>query len=285
LSRPRICSWNVHECVGTDGRRDAARVAGVLREIDADVVVLQEVHADAERGGEFDQATYLAESTALHGVAGPTLERRGGRYGNLLLTRLRVEHVKRHDISVPGREPRGAIDAVLEAAAGPLRVVATHLGLGRFERSWQAQRLLETVGDPKESSRTLVVVGDWNEWVPWGRALRLARLRFGPHPAPATFPSWRPVLALDRVFVSPRGALVDVRIHRGPEARRASDHLPLVATLAPATTARPAGRDHPGPTPLVSGGTTHPDPGQTREEVHDDTSILMRQPRSEVEAT
>jgi len=230
----RVCSWNVHECVGTDGRRDAARVAGVLREIDADVVALQEVHADEGRGGEFDQATYLAESTDRRGVAGPTLERRGGRYGNLVLTRLPVAEVKRHDISVPGREPRGAIDVVLEAASGPLRVVATHLGLGRSERSWQARRLLETIGNPTETQPTLVVAGDWNEWVPWGRALRLARARFGPHPAPATFPSWRPVLALDRVFVSPRPVLVDARAHRGLEARRASDHLPLVATLASA---------------------------------------------------
>lgn len=233
MSVLRLCTWNVHECVGTDGRRDAERVASVLGEIDADVVALQEVHADEERGGEHDQAAYLSRATALPGLAGPTLERRGGRYGNLLLTRLPVREDRRHDLSVPGREPRGAIEVLLEdGPAARLRVVATHLGLSGRERAKQARRLL---GSLPGSGETLVVLGDWNEWAPWGAALRLARARFGAHPSPPTFPAGRPILALDRVWVRPRAHLLDVRTHRTDRARRASDHLPLVAHLgAPA---------------------------------------------------
>lgn len=243
----RVCGWNVHACVGTDGRRDAGRVARVLAEIDADVVGLQEVHADERRGGEDDQARFLSDATGMQGVAGPTLERRGGRYGNLVLSRLPVRDVRRHDLSVRGREPRGAIELSLEAAPNArLRVVATHLGLASRERAWQARRLLQELLPGPGEGETLLVLADWNEWVPWGRALRLARARFGHQPAPPTFPSVRPVLALDRVWVSPRHALVDVAAHRGGAARRASDHLPLVAGLALADL-RPCVDDRPAP--------------------------------------
>ena len=193
-----VCSWNVHECVGRDGLRDPRRVAAVMEEVGADLFALQEVHSDEREGGELDQASFLAEALALQGVAGPTLERRGGRYGNLLLTRLPVSSVRRHDLSVPGREARGALVVVLESSAGPLRIVATHLGLSAAERASQVRALLALVGDP-EPSETLVVLGDWNEWIPWRAALRLPRARFGAFPAPRTFPAWRPVLALDRL--------------------------------------------------------------------------------------
>lgn len=227
----RVCGWNVHECVGTDGRRDAGRVAGVLREIDADIVALQEVHADESRGGEHDQVTYLSAVTGLRGIPGPTFERRGGRYGNLVLTRLPVRDVRRHDLSVPGHEPRGAIELSLGATPDArLRVAATHLGLAAAERAGQARRLLDAL--PEAEGETLLVLGDWNEWAPWARALRIPRARFGKHPAPATFPSRLPLFALDRIWASPRRVLVDTRVHRSPDARRASDHLPVVATLA-----------------------------------------------------
>ena len=55
--------------------------------------------------------------------------------------------------------------------------------------------------------------------------------RFGPMPSLRTFPSRFPVFALDRIWVQPRASLLDVRVHRTPLARRASDHLPLTARV------------------------------------------------------
>jgi endonuclease/exonuclease/phosphatase family metal-dependent hydrolase len=226
----RVCSWNVHECVGSDGRRDVHRIATVLREIAADAVGLQEVHADPRRGPAHDQARYLSEATGLTCFEGTTLERRGGRYGNLVLTRLPVNGVRRHDLSVPGREPRGALEIALD---GSRRVcfVTAHLGLGLRERAWQAASLLGRLD--RAAPDVLVVAADWNEWVPWGRSLRLARRRFGRQPAPPTFPAGRPVFALDRIFVSPRHSLVRTWIHLSAAHSRASDHLPLVADVSP----------------------------------------------------
>jgi endonuclease/exonuclease/phosphatase family metal-dependent hydrolase len=224
------CSWNVHECVGGDGRRDPARVAAVLEEVSADIFALQEVHSDSRGESELDQARFLADSVYCEAVAGPTLERRGGHYGNLLLTRLPILSVRRHDLSVAGREPRAALEGLLQGPGGLVRAVVTHLGLRARERTTQARRLLERLG-AAAPDETLVVLGDWNEWLPWRGALRLPRLRFGQFPAPRTFPAWRPVLALDRVWVEPRGRLAHLSAHRSDLALRASDHLPLVARL------------------------------------------------------
>jgi endonuclease/exonuclease/phosphatase family metal-dependent hydrolase len=234
------CTWNVHECVGGDRRRDPERVAAVLGEVSADVFALQEVHSDARGGGSLDQARFLADAMGFGAVAGPTLRRRGGDFGNLLLTRLPVQSVRRHDLSVPGREPRGAIEVLLERPGARLRVVVVHLGLRARERATQARSLLDGVGtSPPEE--TLVVLGDFNEWLPWRAALRLPRRRFGAFPALRTFPAWRPVLALDRVWVEPAARLLQLAVHRSPLGVQASDHLPLVARVRLLDPASPGG--------------------------------------------
>ena len=94
----------------------------------------------------------------------------------------------------------------------------------------QTQRLLDELAPGTES--LLVVVGDFNEWLPRAEPLRRLWARFGRPAAPRTFPSWRPVFALDRAFADPPERLCGVEVHRSPLARLASDHLPIVATIA-----------------------------------------------------
>ena len=38
----RFASYNIHKAVGLDGRRDPERILTVLKEVDADVIALQE---------------------------------------------------------------------------------------------------------------------------------------------------------------------------------------------------------------------------------------------------
>jgi endonuclease/exonuclease/phosphatase family metal-dependent hydrolase len=75
-------------------------------------------------------------------------------------------------------------------------------------------------------------MGDLNEWFPPGRPARWLHRHFGWGPAPPTFPSTFPLFALDRILVRPPAALVELRVLRSPQARIASDHLPLRATIA-----------------------------------------------------
>ena len=71
--RFRVASYNIHECVGSDGARDPARIASVLREIDADIVGLQEVDARPSETSTSMQMQFLAAKLGLHAVAGPTV--------------------------------------------------------------------------------------------------------------------------------------------------------------------------------------------------------------------
>ncbi len=220
-----VATYNVHRCIGLDGRHDAGRTRAVLREINADVVALQEIEWRAQDA--LHTLNQLSRDTGYEFIAGPTLLRGDGHFGNALLTRLALRRVSRADLSVPGREARGVIDAVLETGGSPLRVLATHLGLRAGERRAQMRRLLSLL----EGTVPTVLMGDLNEWFLWGRSLRWLRGHFGTSPAPATFPSRRPVFALDRIWAEPRGILQDIRVHHSALARIASDHLPLVGVL------------------------------------------------------
>lgn len=221
-----VATYNVHRCIGGDGRRDRGRTQAVLGELNADIIAVQELEWRPEAALQMLET--FAQRMGYTAIAGPTLLRPDGHYGNALLTRLAVRKVNRLDLSVPGREPRGAIDAVFETERGAMRVLATHLGLRAGERRTQMQRLLtELAGAPMPT----VLMGDLNEWFLWGRTLRWLRAHFGRVPAPATFPSRRPIVALDRIWVEPRGMLREIRVHRSALARAASDHLPLIGVL------------------------------------------------------
>ena len=223
-----VATYNVHRCVGHDGRRDPERVASVLRELDVDVIALQELEWEAEAAR--DLLARFARSLGCAGIAGPTLLGNTGHYGNAVLTRLPVREVHRIDLSMPGREPRGALDLALAVPRGTLRVVATHLGLAPAERRQQIQRILALL--PAAASGPVVLMGDLNEWFLWGRPLRWLRGHFGHAPAPATFPARCPVLALDRIWLKPYRLRRSLRVHATAQARAASDHLPLRMQIA-----------------------------------------------------
>jgi endonuclease/exonuclease/phosphatase family metal-dependent hydrolase len=223
----RVATYNVHECRGNDGRRRPERVAAVLGELEADVLALQEVHSAFPEGSPDHQASRLARATGLKSVEGWTLTRDGGRYGNVLLTSLAVLEVRHHDLSVPGREPRGAIEVLLHAQRR-LRVLGTHLGLDRAERRSQVAKLLALL---VERDGPVLLLGDLNEPTPWGLVSRTLRRRLPRWRAPRSFPARWPLLTLDVIAATAEPELEGVRAHRSPAARQASDHLPVCGRL------------------------------------------------------
>ncbi|MDO3378171.1 endonuclease/exonuclease/phosphatase family protein [Geoalkalibacter halelectricus] len=225
----RLACYNIHQGVGRDGRRDLERVARVIRSLRADVVVVQELHVFYGSSEERHQLEDLAAATGMVGISGPTLLRPDGHYGNAVLVRVPVARQRLHDLSHPGREPRGLVEVELDTAIGPLKLLATHLGLLPRERRGQVRRILELV---ETSPRPLVLAGDFNEWWPWGRPARWLGRAFPGMPAPATFPARFPLLALDRILVDPPQVLRSLEVVREGDVALASDHLPLLAELA-----------------------------------------------------
>lgn len=228
----KLVTWNIHRCVGTDGVPSPSRCAAVLREIDADICVLQEV--ESTPGKARDVLASLARECNSEVVAGTTMIAGDTHYGNALLSRFPVKEVRHHDLSVNGREPRAALDVDLQQAQGSIQLIATHLGLRPAERRAQVEKLIPLF---RNHSRDLVIMaGDLNEWFLWGRPLRRLHRTFSDTPHCRSWPSHWPLFALDRVWVNPRQALQSLCAHRTALARIASDHLPLVAHISmPAT--------------------------------------------------
>ncbi|HVE48387.1 MAG TPA: endonuclease/exonuclease/phosphatase family protein [Casimicrobiaceae bacterium] len=227
-SRPIvIATWNVHGGVGRDRRYHPARIAQVVVEMRADVIALQEV---GSRASAENLLAVLVRETGYHVADGFTLKRDGCDFGNAVLSRFPIAESSRLDLTHKGYEPRGAVDVVIGAPQGPLRVIATHLGLRPSERRDQVKRLLAAL--ERDQPFPTVLTGDVNEWYLWGRPLRWLHRHFQQTPAPPTFPAWRPVFALDRLWTEPARLLSELKVHATPLARAASDHLPLVAKLA-----------------------------------------------------
>lgn len=225
----RLLSYNIHGCIGRRGIVDPEAILAVIREAEADVVALQEVHDNdaIDRGFLHALENALDYETVLHG---PTMRKANADYGNVLLSRKPPIEDERIDLSFPNREPRGAIRATFDWDGHFLEITATHLGLVPSERRAQLRRLAET--PRRETSMIQVLIGDLNEWFPFGRAGRTLRKRFGRVKTVATFPARFPVFALDRVHVRPDDRVrIEKRTLDGELARTASDHLPLVADI------------------------------------------------------
>lgn len=226
----RVASWNLHKCVGADGRFDPHRSATVIAELGADILALQEVDKRFGRRAGLLDLTAVRRHAGLKLVPVSDVPSGHGWHGNALLLRedlaARVTRLR-----LPGAEPRGALVAEIDLPQGPLRVVAAHFGLLRRSRTMQGHAILRALAEGPEMPT--VLLGDLNEWSHGPRSsLRVLEPRFAAAvPSPPSFPAAVPVLALDRILGQPAGLVTDVRAHASPLARVASDHLPLVGRL------------------------------------------------------
>ncbi len=231
MTTPRdlaVASYNIHKGIGSDRRRDLRRTAAVIAEIGADILALQEADTRfGTREGLLDLES-LRRDLGLIPVPLKGAGQAHGWHGNLLLVRnALVQEV--HQLILPGFEPRGALVTDIVIGGHPLRVVNAHLGLLPGSRAAQAHALIDKIGtlDP----RPTLLLGDLNEWRSGGAALEALGQRFSIASPRASFPSRFPLLALDRIMSCEHGELLGMATHDSPLARRASDHLPVIARL------------------------------------------------------
>ncbi len=241
---PRLLTYNVHSCRGTDGVLSPERIAAVIAAARPDIVALQELDVRRARTGGLDQAEAIARCLGMTFHFHPALRVAEEHYGDAILSALPFRLVKAGPLPGlprwPGLEPRGAIWVAVQLDNGvELQVINTHLGLLGGEQVAQAEALLGEgwLDHPECRGRPCVLIGDFNA-VPGSRAYRrlAARLRDAQDGLPghrprATFPSRWPMLRIDHVFL---GAGVEARLvetPRGARERQASDHLPLLVDL------------------------------------------------------
>ena len=228
----RIATYNVHACVGTDGRHDPDRVADVIDELNADIVALQEFTYPATVAVETRAPAFLTTIDRYECALGPTRRNKIQCFGNALLTRHPIVDVHRIDLSIERREPRGALAATIDVGGALVHVLAAHLGLRLHERRFQVAQILEYLDSVRNT--LFVVLGDFNDWLPGRSVVHVLDRRLGRPRRPASFPVFWPMMALDRIWVHPSHALQRIFTHATATARIASDHLPVVADIAAA---------------------------------------------------
>jgi endonuclease/exonuclease/phosphatase family metal-dependent hydrolase len=197
----RVATYNVHGCTGVDGRHDPARIAAVIEELDADIVALQEFTYPADLAIESPTAAVLPALDRYYCALGPTRRSQTHCFGNVLLARHRILDVHRLDLSHQRREPRGALAATVDVHGTHWHVLATHLGLRMHERRFQVAQILAYLDEVK--GERLVVLGDFNDWLPGRSVVHVLDERLGRPPLVRSFPVQWPILAIDRIWVHP----------------------------------------------------------------------------------
>ena len=237
---PRLVTYNVHRCIGVDRRLDVARIAGVIAELEPDVVCLQELDVGRARTGHVDQAQSIADKLSMAVRFHAAMRVEAELYGDAILTPHPERLVRAGPLptlpNVPGLEPRGALWARIDMGGATVNVINTHLGLVPREQRLQAAALTgkDWLGSELCVGPT-ILCGDFNATSvtrPYrhliATGLEDAQRRLGLRPSVKTFPSAYPAIRIDHAFVSREIRVTAAHAPFSPLARMASDHLPLV---------------------------------------------------------
>ena len=225
-------SYNIRNGRGSDNRVDLERIASVIAPFEPQIVALQEVDVGRARSGGVDQASELASHLRMSAHFAPCIEDGCERYGIATLTSLPV--LDSHLLALPalaqrrGSQPRRALVTRLAwpVQGHTLDMVNTHLSILAAERPAQVAAI---AGDL--TADDAVVAGDLN-CMPWSRpyralscALRSATRRT------RTWPARAPLFPIDHILYRGAFAVIEAGAWTPPAARRASDHLPVIAVL------------------------------------------------------
>ena len=231
----KVATYNIHKCVGIDRKYSPERIVDVIRELDADIVALQEVLCHSQLHRRDHQAEFIAEELGMEYRLGENRQLNGGNYGNAVLSRFPIGSHENYDISVKKYEPRGCLRTDISINGRSVHFINVHMGTSFFERRKQVHKMLaEHVLDHPEFVGNRIVAGDFNEWIN-GVTTQLFRSNFNSvdprlHLGRArTFPGILPLVHLDNVYFDESFRLRNATLHRSRKALVASDHLPIVA--------------------------------------------------------
>jgi endonuclease/exonuclease/phosphatase family metal-dependent hydrolase len=235
----RVATYNIHKGRGLDGRIRIERILRVLQEIDADIIALQEVMNMSERGKspQQHQARFLADELGFSCRVGETRRHRLGILSNVTLSRWKIESSRHIDLSVAGRQPRGALRTDIRVGRDLLHIFNVHLGTAVRERRAQALLIDERLLKVLDVSGQRIVMGDFNDWN-HGLVTRTLAKEFhltdlSAHlPRTRAYPAVLPLLHLDHIYLDHRLTIENAGFHRNRRTLMASDHLPLVVDLS-----------------------------------------------------
>ena len=238
----RVMTYNVHSCIGIDGKPSPNRIARVIARYSPDIIALQELDVKRRRTEEVDQAHVIAKTLEMDFHFHPSLTVDEEKYGNAILSRFSSKVIKTGAFPLvprqPNLEPRGLIWSEILVQGKKIQLINTHLGLKMVERRIQIESLAgsEWLGHP-DCTRPLIVCGDFNTgpsstlYQKLTRYLNDAQLSLNNHRPRKTWFGHYPISRIDHILISPELQVTNVLIPSTALTRKASDHLPLIVDL------------------------------------------------------
>jgi endonuclease/exonuclease/phosphatase family metal-dependent hydrolase len=217
-------------------------IKDALREIDADIIFLQEIHGEKNiSGNRFDnwptnsQFEYLADSIWHHYAYGKNAIYRSGHHGNAILSKHPFVEWENIDVSLMPSASRSLLHGTISipGAEQKLHVICVHLGLFSMERERQLSTLAKRIDSHVPHDEPLIIAGDFNDW--HGKAGHYLNDRLGVSEVfqnlegdhARTFPAWFPSLRMDRVYSRGLEVIAGQKLY-GKPWRKLSDHIPLL---------------------------------------------------------
>ena len=158
----RIATYNIHRCRGMDRRVDPARIVEVLRDINADVIALQEVIGAGPTGS--GQAEEIGAALGMGWVMNSCATCASTSSATSILSRYPIVHHSQYDLSWRTCESRNASAPTWTCDGRIVHIYNVHLGTAVLERRYQAPRLAAFVHDHRVRGPK-IILGDFNEWM------------------------------------------------------------------------------------------------------------------------
>ena len=239
----RVMTYNVHSCIGMDGRLSPRRIAKVIATYDPDIIALQELDVRRPRTGKMDQAHMIARDLEMEFHFHPAIKIEEEEYGDAILSRYPSQLVKAGMYpaitKVQGLEPRGALWVEISVNGKKIQLINTHIGLRIIERQIQINHLLSNEWLTHLNCKPpTIICGDFNT-TPHSPLYRkiaytwqdVQTCNHNGRPKNTWFPHY-PLGRIDHIFVTPGLSVLKTNVPRTTLTKQASDHLPLIVDLA-----------------------------------------------------
>lgn len=238
----RVMTYNVHSCVGIDGKLSPERIARVIARHDPDVIALQELDSGRLRSNGVDQAKVIAELLDMQYHFHPARMIEEEMYGNAVLSRYPLKII--HAGSLPRAfenfcfEPRGALWVEIEYLNTRIQLINTHLSFWAREQKKQTETLcgIDWLSNPA-CEGNIILCGDFNAF-PDSKAcqsiqkcLQDVQQKLTAHKPLNTWFGHFPLSRIDHIFVNQKIEVLKVEVPSFRLEKLASDHLPLIAEL------------------------------------------------------
>lgn len=235
-----LMTYNIRHLAAEDGDEADRRVAGIINDVNPDILLIQEIDIQTHRSGGVNQLKRLAELTGLFAASAPSIPLKGGYYGTAVLSAYPILNVERIVFPTPSR---------LEARSGTLveldmgedksaAVISVHLSYEDPQvQKDQVNHLKDRAISLLESHSLVIIGGDFNALHDSSVMIDFAAAigREIPEDLPLTFPSVNPDRTIDYLFALSAEETFNERLIVSPAVvlsdPEASDHLPLTMKL------------------------------------------------------